>query len=315
MRVVVTGGAGFIGANLVHQLSASGGYDVVVLDNLCAGQPTPDFPTNVGFVRGDFTDRAVMADCLRNADAVVHLAALSGVVDSVANPSSSFEINVAGSFQLLELARAADVRRFINASTGGALLGEVTPPITEDMAPSPLSPYGASKLAVEGYCSAFTAAYGLQCATLRFSNIYGPRSEHKKSAIASFIRNIIRGEPIVIYGDGAQQRDFLYVGDLICGIEAALNGQFTGVYQLGSGHPTTLLALIRMLKLISGRDFEVRCDEWRSGEVRSTWCDISKAACEFGYAPSTSLENGLRSTWSWYLENAERRNPRLVASD
>ncbi len=314
MRVVVTGGAGFIGANLVHHLSAKSGYDVVVLDNLCAGQRNPSFPSKVRFVRGDFTDKTVTAECLQGVDTVVHLAALSGVVDSVADPRPSFEINVAGSFQLLELARAAKVRRFINASTGGALLGEIAPPITEKMAPSPLSPYGASKLAVEGYCSAFTGAYGLACTTLRFSNVYGPRSAHKKSVIASFIKSIIRGEPLVVYGDGSQQRDYLYVGDLVCSIEAALHGEFTGVYQLGSGQPTTLHTLVLMLAKISGREFQIRYEGWRSGEVRSTWCDITKAAREFNYRAPTSLEAGLRATWSWYMDSQENWSRQLILS-
>src|ERR1700738_4916531 len=155
MRLLVTGGAGFIGVNLVQHLSANGAYDVVVLDNLSAGQPRPNFPRGVRFTCGDFTDKVTMTECLQGVDAVVHLAALPGVIDSVEDPRPSFEVNVAGSFQLLELARAANVRRIINASTGGALRGEAASPISEEMAPCPLSPYGASKLAVEGYCSAF----------------------------------------------------------------------------------------------------------------------------------------------------------------
>jgi UDP-glucose 4-epimerase len=317
MRIVVTGGAGFIGANLVKQLSATGAYDVVVLDNICAGQQTPIFPSDVQFVQGDFANKTIMAKCLQDVDTVIHLAALSGVIDSVKDPRPSFEINVAGSFQLLELACAAKVRRFINASTGGALIGETALPITEKMAPFPLSPYGASKLAVEGYCSAFTGAYGLACATLRFSNVYGPRSAHKRSVIASFIKSIIRDEPLIVYGDGTQQRDYLYVGDLVCAIETALNRQFTGVYQLGSGQPTTLHMLIAMLNKISGRDFQIRYVDRRCGEVHSTWCDISKAAREFNYCAPTTLEAGLQETWFWYLENQEiwARQIVLSASD
>ena len=193
-----------------------------MLDNLSAGQLELDLPKDVEVVSGDYTDEETLAACLRGVDAVVHLAALSGVIDLVEDPRPSFDINVKGSFQLLELARRAKVKKLINASTGGALLGEVKPPISEDMAPSPLSPYGASKLAVEGYCSAFAGAYGFPCATLRFSNIYGPRSGHKKSVVAAFIKNILRREPLVVYGDGTQQRDYLYVGDLVVGIEAAL---------------------------------------------------------------------------------------------
>lgn len=317
MRVLVTGGAGFIGANLIQHLSASGAYDVVVLDNLSAGQQRPIFPPRVRLVPGDFTDKATVTECLRGVDAVVHLAALAGVVDSVEDPRPSFQLNVAGSFQLLELARAANVRHIINASTGGALLGEAASPISEEMAPCPLSPYGASKLAVEGYCSAFANAYGFSCVSLRFSNIYGPRSAHKKSVVAAFIKNIVRGEPLVVYGDGTQQRDYLYVGDLVRGIEAALKRQLSGAYQLGCGQPTAIRTLIETLKKVSGRDFQVRYEGRRSGEVHSTWCSIAKAAREFGYAAPTDLEAGLRTTWRWYLENRETwaRQPALSVSD
>ena len=317
MRVLITGGAGFIGTNLVQFMSQSGAYEIVVLDDLSVGQQAPAFPSGVKFKKADFTDRGAMADALRDVDAVVHLAALSGVIDSVVDPQPSFQINVVGAFQLLELARAAKVRRLINASTGGALLGEVTPPISEEMAPCPLSPYGASKLAVEGYCSAFAGAYGFPCITLRFSNIYGPRSAHKKSVVAAFIKNIIRGEPLVVYGDGTQQRDYLYVGDLVRAIEAALRRDLVGVYQLGYGRPATLKYLIETLKKVSGREFRVQFEPRRSGEVHSTWCNIDKAAKDFGYSAPTDLEAGVRATWDWYVENQEMwsRQQVLSASD
>src|SRR5215467_9630766 len=140
MRVLITGGAGFIGSNLVEHLYNS--YELIVLDNLSAGQGLPQLPAGVMLIHGDFTDESILAKCLHGVDAVVHLAALSGVIDSIEDPQPSFKINVIGSFQLLELARAARVRRVINGSTGGALLGEVKPPISESMTPSPLSPYG-----------------------------------------------------------------------------------------------------------------------------------------------------------------------------
>jgi UDP-glucose 4-epimerase len=158
---------------------------------------------------------------------------------------------------------------------------------------------------VEGYCAAFAGAYGLSCVTLRFSNIYGPRSAHKKSVVAAFIKGIIREEPIVVYGDGTQQRDYLYVGDLVRGIEAALKRPLTGVYQLGCGQPTTLHTVVATLKKVSGIDFRVRFEARRSGEVHSTWCNTAKAAREFGYNAPTDLETGLQTTWSWYLENRE----------
>lgn len=314
MKVLITGGGGFIGANLCRHLQKIGGYGIRVLDDLSAGQTTLDLPDGVEIVRGDYTDPDTLTRCLQGIGAVVHLAALSGVIDFVVDPEPSFRINVHGSFQLLQLARRAKVAKLINASTGGALMGEVTPPISEAMPPSPLSPYGASKLAVEGYCSAFAGAYGFACATLRFSNIYGPHSAHKKSVVAAFIKNIIRGEPLVVYGDGTQQRDYLYVGDLVRGIEAALNRDLRGAYQLGSGKPTALNALLVTLRKVSGRDFEIRHEPRRSGEVHSTWCDISKASREFGYNAPTGLEAGVGATWTWYVDNQDRWSKQLVLS-
>ena len=285
-----------------------------MLDNLSAGQIELDLPDGIEVRCGDYTDRKTLAGCLDGVDAVVHLAALSGVIDSVVDPKPSFHVNVEGSFQLLELARRAKVKKLINASTGGALLGEVKPPISEDMAPSPLSPYGASKLAVEGYCSAFAGAYGFPCATLRFSNIYGPRSAHKKSVVAAFIKNIIKGEPLVVYGDGTQQRDYLYVGDLVVGIEAALKRELSGAYQLGSGKPTALNALIATLRQVGTAISRFAYEARRSGEVHSTWCNIAKATREFGYNAPTDLKTGVEATWTWYVENQDSWSRQLVLS-
>jgi UDP-glucose 4-epimerase len=318
MRVLVTGGAGFVGSNLVWYLSARNAYEIVVLDNLSAGQESPDLPRGVHFVRGDFTDKTTVSECLKDGiDAIVHLAALSGVIDSIADPRASFAINVVGSFELLQLARESKVSRIINASTGGALLGDATPPINEDMPPAPLSPYGASKLAVEGYCSAFTGAYGLPCTSLRFSNIYGPRSGHKQSVVAAFIKNIIRDQALTVYGDGSQQRDYLYVGDLAQNIELALHRKLAGNFQFGSGKPTSVLELIKALRNVTGRPAEVRFEPERAGEVRKTWCDISKAERELGYSATTGFEDGLAQTWDWFVANRSvwERQRALSSSD
>jgi len=304
MKVLITGGAGFVGSNLAHHLVARNCH-VRVLDNLSAGQVDPQLPDAAELVVGDFTDATVMADSLKGVDAVVHLAALSGVMDSIVDPEPSFAINVVGTFQLLQLARRAGVKRVINASTGGALLGEVTPPISESMAPSPLSPYGASKMAIEGYCSAFSGSYGLQCTTLRFSNLYGPRSAHKKSVVAAFIKMMVRGQPLVVYGDGSQQRDYLFVGDLVFGIEKALRSNDVGVFQLGSGGPTTLNRLIEALFAVSGERTKVQYEPARRGEVHTTWCDITKARGELGFDPATPIEQGLAATWQWFIANRD----------
>jgi len=302
-RVLITGGAGFIGTNLVNYLASTGSFDVVVLDDISAGQPPPCFPARVRLIRQDFTDTSILARALNGVETVVHLAALSGVIDSIEDPAPSFDINVVGSFRLIEAARRAGVRSLIVASTGGALLGEVPSPISETMAPAPLSPYGATKLALEGYCSAFSGAYGMACAALRFSNIYGPHSAHKKSAVAAFIKKAIRGEDLIVYGDGTQRRDYLYVGDLVRAIETVILREITGTYQLGSGRPTSLLELIAALELAAGRQLAVSYVSRRQGEVHSTWCNIDKSAQAFGYVAPTTLETGLRATWDWFESN------------
>jgi UDP-glucose 4-epimerase len=305
MKLLITGGAGFIGANFVSELIRAGGYEIVVLDDLSAGQAYPPPLPQTKFVQGDFSDRNCLAACLRGVEAVVHLAAVTGVIDSINDPRFCFDVNIAGSFQLLELARTAGVRRVINASTGGALLGDVTPPISESMAPSPMSPYGASKLAVEGLCSAYAGSYGIACASLRFSNVYGPQSSHKNSVVAAFIKQVLREEPLVVYGDGTQQRDYLFVGDLVRGIRAVIEQKVTGTYQLGFGKPTSLLNLIARLEAVVGRKLETRFMPRRRGEVHATWCDISKAREAFGFSAPTALDQGLRATWDWFVANRD----------
>jgi UDP-glucose 4-epimerase len=316
MKILVTGGAGFIGSNLVPHL-AELGHEVLVLDDLSSGQPAPSAEPRIRFRRGDFLDQATVGECLDGRDVVVHLAAMSGVMDSVADPAACFATNVAGTFRLLELARRRGIRQFVNASTGGAILGEVAPPISEAMAPMPLSPYGASKLATEGFCSAYFGSYGLRCLSLRFSNVYGPHSAHKKSVVAAFIKRALHNEPLIVYGDGSQQRDYLYVGDLVRGIAAAINRGASGTFQLGSGRPTSLLTLIAALETTCGRKLEVHYEPRRNAEIHSTWCDIGKARAEFAYQAPTALSDGLRRTCDWFAADASAwsRQKVLTAAD
>jgi UDP-glucose 4-epimerase len=316
MKILVTGGAGFIGSNLVPHLVALG-HHVVVLDNLSVGQRPPQFRSVVKFCLGDFLDEQVLKQCLANVDTVVHLAAMSGVMDSIADPVRCFANNAEGTFRLIEAACRAGITHFVNASTGGAILGEATPPISEAMAPAPLSPYGASKLATEGLCSAYSASYGLPCVSLRFSNIYGPNSAHKKSVVAAFIKQVLKDEPLFVYGDGTQQRDYLFVGDLVRGIAAAIGQRVSGTFQLGSGRPTSLLELIQAIEVSAGRKLAIECRPSRKGEVHSTWCDITKASEAFDYRAPTTLAAGVRATWDWFVGNQEawRGQEILTAAD
>lgn len=308
-RVLITGGAGFVGTNLVASLSRQGGYEITVLDNESRGTRKNIQSYDVRFIPADIKDGREVAKVLSGVETVVHLAAESGVMDSIVSPLSSFENNVRATVNLLLMAKDAGVTRIINASTGGAILGEVSPPINEEIAARPVSPYGASKLAVEGYCSAFSAAYGMQIVSLRFSNLYGPWSLHKKSVVAHFFKRILAGEDLTIYGDGSQKRDYLFVEDLNDVIAGVMNREISGIYQLGTGKPHSLNELITLMRTTMGpaHPFRVRYKDFRDGEIRHTWCDISKAATDLGFQPETSLENGLRLTWEWFLRAHEHR--------
>ena len=193
--------------------------------------------------------------------------------------------------------------RVVAASTGGAILGEAPAPVHEEMVAMPLAPYGASKLAMEGYLSAFSGAYGVQGCALRFSNIYGPRSYNKGSVVAHFYKQMLAGNPLPVYGDGSQARDFLFIGDLVEGIRCAMEIDATGVFQLGSGRPTTVNQLLDIICDVTGQSPEVRYEDFRAGELHTTWCDITKARNYLDFAPDTPLADGMRQTWEWFNSN------------
>lgn len=305
MRFLITGGAGFIGTNLIEHLNKTGGHGVTVLDNESLGHRDHLAGLRADFVHGDIRDRDLLDRVLPGHDAVIHLAADTRVMDSIENPVYNFDVNVNGTFQLLEASRLAGIRSFVAASTGGAIIGEAEPPVHEEMMPRPLSPYGASKLTMEGYLSAYAGAYGMKTTALRFSNIYGPRSFHKGSVVAAFMRRILKGQPLVVYGDGSQNRDYLYVGDLVQGIVDAVDAGVSGVYQLGCGQPTSINGLIALMESAMGASpgtLPVRYEAFRDGEIRHTWCRIEKARAAFAFNPATPLAEGLAGTWKWFQE-------------
>jgi UDP-glucose 4-epimerase len=305
MNILVTGGAGFVGGNFIQRLTESGAHRVRVLDNEILGKR--EFIADLGheFVKGDIRDREVVDAALLGMDAVVHLAADTRVIPSVQDPAFNMDVNVGGSFNILEAMRRRGTLRLVNASTGGAIMGEVPPPVHEDMAPNPMSPYGASKLAVEGYCSAYAASYGMSCISLRFSNVYGPRSFHKGSVVAQFMKQILRGEALEIFGDGSQTRDYVYVSDLCDGVIAALSAPFSGPIQLGTGLATSLNDLVGGLQAVSGKRFEVVYRDFRPGEVVKTFCKIDRARKVLDYRPDTGLHEGLAKTWAWFNDHRD----------
>jgi UDP-glucose 4-epimerase len=301
-NVLITGGAGFIGRHLADYLTGLDDVAVTVIDNESLGDRRHLDLDKVRFIAGDVRNRDELRSALEGQDAVVHLAADTRVIESIADPALNFESNVVGTFNLLELCRELGIDRVVAASTGGAILGDVEPPVHERMAPQPTSPYGASKLMLEGYLSAYASSYGMSTCALRFSNIYGPRSFHKGSVVAHFYKQILAGEKLTVYGDGSQTRDFLYVGDLVEGIWTAVESDAGGAFQLGSGTPTTVNQLLDHIRAVTGRELDVTYEGFRAGEIRDTWCEIDKARGAFGFDPTTTLPDGLRSTWQWFSD-------------
>jgi len=303
-RVLVTGGAGFVGATLVPRLVDSG-HAVRVFDNYSAGDASYLDGVDAELVEGDIRDPAALDAALPGMDAVIHLAAAGSVVMSVQDPVMNFDANVVGTFRVLDAARRAGVERIVQASTGGALIGDATPPVDERSLPKPISPYGASKLAGEGYAYAFSKAYGLRTVALRFANVYGPWSAHKQGAMTLFFRAIHAGEPLVIYGDGTSSRDYTHVDDIALALQLALEGDVPGgtVLHIASGVETTVAELARLCREAAGvPDHPVEYRARRAGEVNRNFATYDLAEQMLGYKPSIDRETGIRLTWQWYQE-------------
>jgi UDP-glucose 4-epimerase len=236
-------------------------------------------------------------------DAVVHLAARAGIDDSVRDPLGTFEANVTWSMGLLEAARLAGVRRFVFASSNAAA-GDHEPPSDEADLPRPVSPYGASKLAIEAYAGAYAATYGMATVSLRFSNAYGPHSLHKRSVVATWLRAARAGEPIMIHGDGAQTRDLVYVDDLASALIAAIDAPEDRVagelFQAGTGVETTILGLAEAIGRVVDRELTIVHGPARSGDVRRNVAAVDKAARILGYRAAFTLDEGLARTASWF---------------
>lgn len=319
---LITGGCGFIGRNLILRLLKEG-KGIRVFDNLSVcglkdlaaiaevevgkGEDGHCRPGVIQLVEGDIRDGSALPAALKDMDIVVHLAANTGVPKSVADPTMDFSANAFGTFQLLEQARLARVKRFIFASSG-APTGNATPPITENAVARPVSPYGASKLAGEGYCSAYFHCFGLETVALRFSNVYGPFSRHKTSVVAKFVNAALAGEDWTIFGDGQQTRDFLYVADLVDAIwRAAMTPDIGGeIFQISTGVEHTLLELVHALQQqlsLRGMNAEsLSFGDIRTGDIVRNYADPSKAERMMGWKAVTALSDGLRMTVDWFMD-------------
>ncbi|HUY74133.1 MAG TPA: NAD-dependent epimerase/dehydratase family protein [Candidatus Dormibacteraeota bacterium] len=300
-RVLVTGGAGFIGSNLARRLTARG-TPVRVVDNFSVGQRQYLASVDAEVVEGDVTDPSFLKRVLPGASRVVHLAAATSVLDSINDPVSGLAVNVAGLVSLLQAATAEGVESFVFASSNAAV-GEAPTPVSEEQVARPSSPYGASKLAGEAYCSAFARSYGLPTTALRFANVYGSNSLHKQSAVHRFIRIAIAGGQLTINGDGRQTRDFIHVDDICVAIEACLDRPVVGgLFQVGTGSETSILELVELLARIHGGEIKVMHGPANPGEVQRNFSDVAKADRDLGFAARVELADGLARTYAWYSE-------------
>lgn len=322
MKWLITGGCGFIGTNLIRCLKSQGGHHIRVLDNLSTSSrddiaEITDFREkniselednfdHVELLVGDILDETTTYKAAHSVDTIVHLAANTGVGPSVEDPRSDCMNNVLGTFNMLEAARKNKVKRFVFASSG-APIGEVEPPIHEELAPHPVSPYGASKLAGEGYCSAYYKTFAVETVILRFGNVFGPGSYHKSSVIAKFIKQALNNQTLEIYGDGKQTRDFIYIEDLINAVILAANVPSIGgeTFQIASNRETTVSEitskLIDVMKTYGKDDIKVVNGETRLGDVKRNYSDTSKARDILGWQPKTSQEQGLINTVGYFI--------------
>lgn len=306
--ILVTGGAGFVGATLVRRLVTSG-YRVRVLDNLTTGDPAHLDRVDAELVKGDIRDVAAMDDALSGMAAIIHLAAAGSVIGSVQDPVTNFEVNAIGTFRVLDAARRAGVERVVLASTGGALIGDATPPVSERSLPKPISPYGASKLAGEGYAHAFAKTYAVRTVAIRFGNVYGPWCARKRGVLNVFFESIHSGAPLIIYGDGSSSRDYVHVDDISSALQLALEKDVPGgtVLHAASGVETPvadLADLCRQAAGVPGHPIEYRPK--RAGEVGRNFASYDMANQMLGYTPSVPREVGIPRTWQWFQEKVFR---------
>ncbi len=308
MIVMVTGGAGFIGSHVADTLLEAG-HRVVVVDNLHTGH-TDNVPAAASFYQADICDEERMATIFQaeGIQAVVHQAALANVRESMATPLTYARVNVLGSLILLELARRHGCRKFIFASTGGAVYGEGASqagdrlPFTERSWPQPKDNYGANKLSVEYHLDLYHQNYGLPYVALRYPNVYGPRQDSRGEAgvVAIFTDAMLADEPTRITGDGTQTRDFTYVGDIARANRLALESDAVGIFNVGTGVPTDINTLHRLLATLTGYPHQPSYVPRPVGEVLATYLDSSKARQQLGWEAQVSLEEGLRQTVEWF---------------
>lgn len=312
---LVTGGAGFIGSNIVKALLKQKNTYVRILDNFSTGQYTniPDFNrenvSRLKIINGNICDLCTATETMQDVDFVLHQAAIPSVAQSVKNPILTNEVNVTGTLNLLQAARLAGVKRFVFASSSAVYGNTVGSIKISSMCPNPASPYAVSKLAGESYCQSFWKLYGLETVVLRYFNVFGPgqnlNSEYS-AVIPKFIKATLAGEPLTIYGDGKQTRDFVFVEDVVrVNLRACdlTNWQVIGqTFNIGNGVQKSVLDLVDALQDLTG-GVQIEHLPERTGDVKHSFADIGYAQSELGYNPRIDFETGLKKMIEWIKDN------------
>jgi len=304
MRALVTGGAGFIGSNIVDGL-VEAGHEVTVVDNITTGRRENldgAIANGVELVEADIRDAEAMVELCKRVkpDRIFHLAARIDVRRSIRDPAGDAETNVVGTINMLEAARQAEVGRFINTSTGGAIYGDTDAvPTPESQPPNPKAPYGMSKFCAERYCDLYARLHGVSTVVLRYGNVYGPRQDPLGEAgvMAIWCGNLLRGLQPTVFGDGEQTRDFAFVGDIAAAnIAAAEADQPTGAYNIGRGQETSLLEVLDILRGLADGPFEPEHQPERKGEIRRSALIVDRAREELGWQAEVSVPEGIERT-------------------
>jgi UDP-glucose 4-epimerase len=308
MKILVTGGAGFIGS-WVAETFLKEGHKVLIIDDLSTGREE-NIPVNSDFIKCDIRDFDKVEKVVSQfkPEIIDHHAAQIDVRKSVENPVHDAEINILGTLNLIEAAMRNGVKKFIFASTGGAIYGEPEIiPADETTEPFPISPYGTSKYAIEKYLGYYNYVHGFDYVALRYANVYGPRQNPHGEAgvIAIFCNRILSQTPCTVFGDGGQTRDYVYVEDVAAANLKSLTAP-VGSYNIGTGIETSVNGLISELKKSSCSDFEVNYGEERPGEVRSISLEVTLAGQILDWRPSVDLAEGIQKTWDWFKLNSQK---------
>ena len=306
MKYLVTGGAGFVGSHLIEQLLAEEN-EIVCLDDFSTGKRTniAKFADRISIVEGDIRNPQLVRNAVKDVESVFHLAAQISVNRSTKEPLFDASVNIEGAINLLEAVRQSSAKRIVYVSTGGAIYGEPNVlPASEETIENPISPYGISKLVAEKYLKWFYDVYGISYSIIRPANIYGPRQDPLGEAgvISIFLGRIKDNNPVEIFGDGKDSRDYVYVRDISNICIKAMNSNKKDIYNAGTGKQTNLLELVEIIERVTKSQVKKQFSPPRPGDVKHISLDASKAREELNWTPSTDLEKGISNTWKWYEE-------------